>query len=55
MHAGNGGQNVNGNDKGVGVSEGVGTMWNLTGLVLCLKVTLVPNDLCVSEGEKKQS
>lgn len=33
MHAGNGGRNVIGNDKGVGVSERVGRMWNFTGLV----------------------
>lgn len=33
MHAGNGGRNVIGNDKGVGVSERVGRRWNFTGLV----------------------
>lgn len=37
MHAGNGGRDVIGNDKGVGVSEWVGRMWNSTGVGLCLK------------------
>lgn len=49
MHAGNGGRNVIGNDKGVGVSERVGRMWNFTGLVLCLKETLGINGSCVLE------
>lgn len=53
MHAGNGGRNVIGNDKGVGVSERVGRMWNFTGLVLCLKETLGINGLCVLEKKKQ--
>lgn len=54
MHAGNGGRNVIGNDKGVGVSERVGRMWNFTGPVWCLKETLGTNGQCVSEKKIKK-
>lgn len=51
MHAGNGGRDVIGNDKGVGVSERMGRTWNFTGVVLCLKETR--QERMISASQKK--
>lgn len=54
MHAGNGGRNVIGNDKGVGVSERVGRMWNFTGPSFVPERDARKQTVSVFQGENKK-